>query len=99
MGPRQESWFYRSLRESKDRGARWRVIGNQLRFSHIQQREEDGSLSFSADSWTGYRANMNRTLRHMYDNGIRNNINIAGDTHVNWVPSFPPFHIFCFALL
>ncbi|KAL2784376.1 PhoD-like phosphatase-domain-containing protein [Aspergillus keveii] len=85
MGPRQENWFYRQLSESNDRGAKWRVIGNQLVFAHIQQQEEDGSLSFSTDSWTAYRANQNRTLKHMYENDIRNNINIAGDTHVNWV--------------
>ncbi|KAL3466921.1 PhoD-like phosphatase-domain-containing protein [Aspergillus heterothallicus] len=85
MGPRQESWFYRQLSESKERGAKWRVIGNQLVFAHVQQKNEDGTLSFSTDSWTAYRANQNRTLRHMYENGIVNNINIAGDSHVNWV--------------
>ncbi|KAL2819574.1 PhoD-like phosphatase-domain-containing protein [Aspergillus cavernicola] len=85
MGARQENWFYRQLSESNDRGAKWRVIGNQLVFAHIQQQNEDGSLSFSTDAWTAYRANQNRTLKHMYDNEIVNNINIAGDTHVNWV--------------
>ncbi|KAL4868451.1 hypothetical protein BDV12DRAFT_209260 [Aspergillus spectabilis] len=85
MGPRQEAWFYRQLSESKDRGAKWRVIGNQLVFAHVQQANADGSLSFSTDSWTAYRANQNRTLKHMYENEIANNINIAGDTHVNWV--------------
>ncbi|BCS17507.1 alkaline phosphatase D family protein [Aspergillus puulaauensis] len=85
MGPRQENWFYRQLSESKDRGAKWRVIGNQLVFAHIEQQDEDGSITFSTDAWTAYRANQNRTLKHMYENEITNNINIAGDTHVNWV--------------
>ncbi|KAL2826728.1 PhoD-like phosphatase-domain-containing protein [Aspergillus pseudoustus] len=85
MGPRQENWFYRQLSESNERGAKWRVIGNQLVFAHVQEQNEDGTLSFSTDSWTAYRANHNRTLKHMYENGIRNNINIAGDSHVNWV--------------
>ncbi|KAL2836745.1 PhoD-like phosphatase-domain-containing protein [Aspergillus pseudodeflectus] len=85
MGARQENWFYRQLAESNERGAKWRVIGNQLVFAHIQQQNEDGTLSFSTDSWTAYRANQNRTLKHMYENDIRNNINIAGDSHVNWV--------------
>ncbi|KAL3472259.1 PhoD-like phosphatase-domain-containing protein [Aspergillus californicus] len=85
MGPRQENWFYRQLSQSKARGAKWRVIGNQLVFAHVQQQNEDGSMSFSVDSWTAYRANQNRTLKHMYANEIGNNINIAGDTHVNWV--------------
>ncbi|KAL2871649.1 alkaline phosphatase D family protein [Aspergillus lucknowensis] len=85
MGPRQENWFYRQLSESKERGAKWRVIGNQLVFAHIQQKSEDGSLTFSTDAWTAYRGNQNRTLKHMYENEITNNINIAGDSHVNWV--------------
>ncbi|KAG5948332.1 hypothetical protein E4U53_006314, partial [Claviceps sorghi] len=33
----------------------------------------------------GYVANRNRTLEHLYDNKIDNNIFLAGDTHQNWV--------------
>ena len=29
MGPRQESWFFNQLINSKERGATWRVIGSQ----------------------------------------------------------------------
>jgi Phosphodiesterase/alkaline phosphatase D len=34
MGPRQETWFYRSLKESAQRGAQWRIIGSQTGKSH-----------------------------------------------------------------
>ncbi|KAL4779833.1 PhoD-like phosphatase-domain-containing protein [Aspergillus varians] len=85
MGARQENWFYHQLSASNTRGAKWRVIGNQIVFAHLQELRDDGSLSFDTDSWTAYQANQNRTLKHMYDNGIVNNINIAGDSHVNWV--------------
>lgn len=37
------------------------------------------------DAWDGYMASKNRTLQTLYENGIDNNIVIAGDTHVNWV--------------
>lgn len=77
MGNRQENWFYRSLSDSHERNATWRVIGDQLRFARL-----DGD---SMDSWDGYRANQNRTLQHLYDNEIPNNILLAGDTHQNWV--------------
>lgn len=30
MGYRQESWFYRTLIDSKKRGAIWRIIGSQI---------------------------------------------------------------------
>lgn len=49
MGSRQENWFYRSLSESKDRGAAWRIVGNQLIFSRVFQ-DDEGSLS--GDNWS-----------------------------------------------
>ncbi len=33
----------------------------------------------------GYIANRNRTLKHLYDNNIDNNVFLAGDSHQNWV--------------
>ena len=44
LGPRQEKWFYSSLSESQDRGAAWRIIGNQLIFSQVLQNDK-GDLS------------------------------------------------------
>ncbi|UNI16910.1 Alkaline phosphatase [Purpureocillium takamizusanense] len=82
MGSRQENWFYRSLSESQNRGAKWRIVGNQIVFSRIL---ENDSGSVSGDNWSGYIANRNRTLQHLYDNGITNNIFLAGDSHQNWV--------------
>ncbi|KAJ6780407.1 hypothetical protein PWT90_02294 [Aphanocladium album] len=81
MGARQESWFYRSLSESKDRGAKWRIVGNQVIFSRIN----DNGISANLDIYNGYVANRNRTLEHMYENNIGNNIFLAGDSHQNWV--------------
>ncbi|KAF5561538.1 alkaline phosphatase [Fusarium phyllophilum] len=80
MGGRQENWFYRSLSESKDRNATWRVIGNQIVFSHIK-----GDTAGGGDTWDGYIANRNRTLNHLYKNKIDNNIFLSGDSHMNWV--------------
>ncbi|KAF5649089.1 alkaline phosphatase [Fusarium tjaetaba] len=80
MGGRQENWFYRSLSESNDRNATWRVIGNQIVFSHIK-----GDAAGGGDTWDGYIANRNRTLNHLYKNKIDNNIFLSGDSHMNWV--------------
>jgi alkaline phosphatase D len=76
MGSHQENWFYNQLSKSSKRGAAWRVVGSQVIFSQI------GS---SGDNWNGYIANRNRTLQHLYDNKIGNNIFLAGDSHQNWV--------------
>ena len=46
MGSRQENWFYNQLSESANRGATWRVIGNQIIFSRIIE-----SSSISGDNW------------------------------------------------
>lgn len=48
MGSRQENWFYRSLKESDDRGAKWRVIGNQIIFSRVFQNDK---MELSGDNW------------------------------------------------
>ncbi|KAH6616946.1 PhoD-like phosphatase-domain-containing protein [Chaetomium tenue] len=76
MGSRQENWFYNQLTQSSKRGAAWRVIGSQIVFSEIGN---------SGDNWQGYLANRNRTLKHLYDNKIGNNVFLAGDSHQNWV--------------
>ncbi|KAK4157045.1 alkaline phosphatase [Chaetomidium leptoderma] len=76
MGSHQENWFYNQLSQSSERGAAWRIIGSQIIFSQI------GS---SGDNWNGYIANRNRTLQHLYDHKIGNNVFLAGDSHQNWV--------------
>ncbi|KAB5528007.1 PhoD-like phosphatase-domain-containing protein [Coniochaeta sp. 2T2.1] len=81
MGSRQEHWFYNTLSGSAQRGATWRIIGNQIIFSRIAE----GSGKLSGDNWNGYQANRNRTLKHLYDNQIGNNVFLAGDSHQSWV--------------
>ena len=86
MGPRQENWFYRSLRESKARGAAWRVIGSQTVFSRLNESIAYGNTNpLDYDAWDGYQSNRNRTFQMLYDNNITNNIMISGDSHANWV--------------
>lgn len=87
MGSQQENWFYRQLSESADRGAAWRIIGNQIIFSRMNDSTLFTSVDnpFNLDQWDGYMANKNRTFQHLYDNQIGNNIMLAGDSHANWV--------------
>jgi alkaline phosphatase D len=86
MGSRQENWFYGSLIESQKRNAAWRVIGNQVVFSRINQSQSFGPIDpLNGDQWDGYQANRNRTLQTLYNNKIDNTIFLAGDSHMNWV--------------
>lgn len=86
MGSRQENWFYSSLINSKNRGAKWRVIGSQTVFSRINESLAYGNVDpLDYDAWDGYQANRNRTYQTLYNNNITNNIMISGDSHANWV--------------
>ena len=62
MGSHQENWFYRQLSESNDRGAAWRVIGNQVVFSRVNISSWFGTFidPFNTDQWDGYQSNRNR---------------------------------------
>ncbi|KAG6919791.1 hypothetical protein DXG01_000291 [Tephrocybe rancida] len=80
MGAKQEQWFYDTLSASKKRNAVWRIVGQQIVFSQIDQK---GSLSL--DAWDGYRSNRARIFDHLYNNKISNTIILAGDSHANWV--------------
>ncbi|KEY73061.1 hypothetical protein S7711_06133 [Stachybotrys chartarum IBT 7711] len=84
MGSHQENWFFRQLSESQERGATWRVIGNQMIFSRMNMTAEGGREA-DVDAWDGYLSSKNRTLQHIYDNNINNVIMLAGDSHQNWV--------------
>jgi alkaline phosphatase D len=52
MGSHQENWFYGQLSKSNDRGATWRIVGNQIIFSRINNtaRSADGEW-LNADQW------------------------------------------------
>ncbi|KAJ8121709.1 hypothetical protein ONZ43_g1910 [Nemania bipapillata] len=86
MGPRQEAWFYRTLRDSAKRGATWRIVGNQIVFSRINSSISTGAETpYNYDQWDGYQANRNRTFHTLYENKIDNTIFLAGDSHASWV--------------
>lgn len=86
MGGPQESWFYKQLSDSAARGAAWRVVGNQIIFSRINESIAYGNANpLDYDAWDGYQASRNRTLSHLYDNKIDNTIFLAGDSHASWV--------------
>lgn len=64
MGSRQENWFYKTLIESKNRGAAWRILGSQIVFSRINVTNWFGSaeMPYNVDQWDGYMANRNRMI-------------------------------------
>ncbi|KAF9030778.1 PhoD-like phosphatase-domain-containing protein [Panaeolus papilionaceus] len=86
MGLEQEQWLYDTLSESKRRGATWRIIGQQIVFTQLNEGGECECCEiYSNDAWDGYRANRARVLDHLYSNKISNTIILSGDSHANWV--------------
>ncbi|KAH9901602.1 PhoD-like phosphatase-domain-containing protein [Cubamyces lactineus] len=79
MGTEQESWFFDTLSASKNRGAIWRIVGQQIVFTQLNES------GFDVDAWDGYRANRERVLNHLYNERISNTIILSGDSHANWV--------------
>ncbi|KAI0686724.1 PhoD-like phosphatase-domain-containing protein [Cytidiella melzeri] len=84
MGAQQENWFYNTLSQSQARGAIWRVVGQQIVFTQLQEGAS-GCAGGVKDAWDGYRANRNRVLDHIHDNKISNTLILSGDSHANWV--------------
>jgi len=80
MGFEQENWFLDTLKNSSKRKATWRVVGQQIVFSQLNE----GGV-FDLDAWDGYRANRLRILDFLYNNSIDNTVILSGDSHANWV--------------
>ncbi|KAL1744013.1 PhoD-like phosphatase-domain-containing protein [Schizophyllum fasciatum] len=80
MGAQQEQWFADTLSQSQSRGAVWRVVGQQIVFTQL-----DNEGSYNYDAWDGYTANRARILNHITANNIDNTIVLSGDSHANWV--------------
>ncbi|KAI0065426.1 hypothetical protein BV25DRAFT_1913479 [Artomyces pyxidatus] len=75
----EENWFMESLTQSKARGAVWRVVGQQIVFTQLNE-----SGAFDLDAWDGYRGNRQRVLDHLKQGKIDNTIIVSGDSHANW---------------
>ncbi|KZV78795.1 hypothetical protein EXIGLDRAFT_708421 [Exidia glandulosa HHB12029] len=62
MGPNQERWFFDRLTKSKQRGAVWRIVGQQIVFSSLLI----SAVAVNLDAWDGYKQNRQRILEHIH---------------------------------
>ncbi|KAK4056502.1 hypothetical protein OIO90_002349 [Microbotryomycetes sp. JL221] len=84
-GQKQQSWLLSELQATKDRGATWPLLFQQVVFSTINFGETPSEFEFNLDAWDGYRAERDRIMRYIRDNKIDNTVVLAGDTHASWV--------------
>ena len=85
LGDAQEAWFLGTLSASAERGATWRVVGQQVLFSPLALAGE----RVNPDAWDGYRASRRRVLDHLERNRIDNVILLTGDIHSSWAFDVP----------
>lgn len=81
LGTGQLEWLQGQLRDSQ---ATWKLIGNQVIFSDIDQSAVFPGNPRNLDSWSGYPAEKNEIARFIKGQGLSNVIFITGDTHASW---------------
>ena len=87
IGAEQEAWLFGQLDQSVQRGARWRLLGNQVVFS--QGRNPLDTMNphgiIYSDFWDDYQADRNALIQHIATNGVHNVVFLTGDIHSTWV--------------
>ncbi|MEO8183226.1 MAG: alkaline phosphatase D family protein [Deltaproteobacteria bacterium] len=81
LGAAQEAWLGEQLGLSQARGARWRLIAQQVIFA---PRVRLGGCVQNSDSWDGYGASRTRVLDALERDGIDNVVVLTGDAHSSW---------------
>lgn len=81
LGEAQLQWLESNLEQSK---TIWKVIGNQVIFSVVDQSGPFPKEPRNLDSWDGYPAERNKIAAFMQTKKISNTIFVTGDTHASW---------------
>lgn len=84
LGQEQEAWFFAELTRSQRRGARWRLLGQQVMFAQLVNVLAPGGCIFNPDQWDGYAAARGRVLEKLASGGIDNVVVLTGDIHSSW---------------
>jgi alkaline phosphatase D len=82
LGFDQERWLERQLWQSKQRGATWRILGQQVMMAQLSSTF--GRTIINPDQWDGYAPARERLFAFWRDHGIQNNVVLTGDIHSSW---------------
>jgi alkaline phosphatase D len=80
LGTPQEAWLFDRLRTSERRGARWRLLGQQVLFAPLTPV----GPPLSADLWDGYPAARARVTGFLASERIADVAILTGDLHSSW---------------
>ncbi|MFK7916277.1 MAG: alkaline phosphatase [Pseudomonadales bacterium] len=81
LGADQAQWLAGQLRASNDRGAAWRVLGQQCMFGQL---EDDERNILNTDQWDGYPNDRDAVLDQLESEQIDNTVILTGDIHSAW---------------
>ncbi|KAI9352221.1 putative alkaline phosphatase [Obelidium mucronatum] len=85
LGDDQEQWLVDQLQGSMDRGASWRIIGNQVVFAQMDY----WGLMFNGDAWDGYPASRKRILEAIEERKLKDIVVLTGDVHSSFSFNVP----------
>lgn len=81
LGSAQEDWLLGALAASQTRGARWRLLGQQVMFAQLSDLAK-GCVT-EPDQWDGYPIARDRLLAALAG-GVGNVVLLTGDAHSSW---------------
>jgi alkaline phosphatase D len=81
LGQQQLTWLEQQLSQSK---AVWKVIGNQVIFSDVDESSVHPKNPKNLDSWDGYPVEQKKIADFIQSNSIKDIIFLAGDSHASW---------------
>jgi len=86
LGKQQLEWFTKTLAGSQ---AKWRIIGNQVIFAGLDQRDIFPEKPRNMDAWDGYPAEKQKLISFFDENQISDVVFVTGDTHCSWAFEVP----------
>jgi alkaline phosphatase D len=88
LGFDQEAWLDARLIGSRQRGATWRLLGQQVMMAQLSTTF--GTTTLNPDQWDGYAPARERLFRTLVDNRIDNVVVLSGDIHSAWFNDLAP---------
>jgi alkaline phosphatase D len=82
IGDEQFTWLTNGMQQSK---ARWRILGNQVILSSLDNSKVFPKNPKFMDMWDGYPAERNRLFRFFEGQNMKNIVVVTGDCHTSWV--------------
>jgi alkaline phosphatase D len=87
LGKEQLAWFENEL---KDPRVIWKIIGNQVLFSDLDQSPKSAGHQRNLDSWDGYPVEKKAIEDFIIESKIKDVVFLAGDTHASWAFNIVP---------